>query len=244
MKYNHPKRTSKNVEGDFYTTGYWPEGTESGDCLDCLLPEIEAPELLADIEKLDTYTHFVKQPSNANELEQACGACEVCCVSALRYGGKDISIIKKLGNNPDYCDYIYHDGELVQSLDSAGEVLPFAESYIEAYYRKFKIDKREKSAVAAIRNAFGAEDDETGVTLFIEHHLEEIETQYWEKHLGTKKPEQASVLGILVLRSHWGDEDDDGIDTFDFTLPEEVTGYVISVRFDEAGNIEGISMES
>jgi hypothetical protein len=34
------------------------------------------------------------------------------------------------------------------------------------------------------------------------------------------------------------------IEYFDFTLPDEVTDYVISVHFDDAGTIEGISMES
>ena len=49
-----------------------------------------------------------------------------------------------------------------------------------------------------------------------------------------------------MLRSHWGDEeeDEDGIDTFDFTLPEDVTDYVISVHFDEEGAVDDISMES
>jgi hypothetical protein len=105
-----------------------------------------------------------------------------------------------------------------------------------------EIEKREKTAIAAIRSAFGTEDDESGATLFVEHHLEEIEGEYWQKHLGTAKPEPISVLGILVLRSHWGGDDE--IETFDFTLPENVTDYVISVRFDETGQVEDISMES
>jgi hypothetical protein len=44
------------------------------------------------------------------------------------------------------------------------------------------------------------------------------------------------------LRSHWGGLDE--IDNFDFTLPEGVTHYAISVRFDGAGEISGITMES
>ena len=105
-----------------------------------------------------------------------------------------------------------------------------------------EIGKREKAAIAAIRSAFGTEDDESGATLFVEHHLEEIEGEYWQKYLGTAKPEPISVLDILLLRSHWGGDDD--IETFDFTLPENVTDYVISVRFDESGQVEDISMES
>jgi hypothetical protein len=105
-----------------------------------------------------------------------------------------------------------------------------------------EIEKREKAAITAIRSSFGTEDDESGATLFVEHHLEEIEGEYWQKHLGTTKPEPISVLDILVLRSHWGGDDE--IETFDFTLPENVTDYVISVRFDDSGQVEDISMES
>lgn len=105
-----------------------------------------------------------------------------------------------------------------------------------------EIDKREKAAIAAIRAAFGTEEDEYGATLFVEHHLDEIESEYWQKHLGTPKPEPINVLGILELRDHWGGDDE--IETFDFTLPEDVTDYVISVRFDESGQVEEISMES
>ena len=105
-----------------------------------------------------------------------------------------------------------------------------------------EIDKREKTAIAAIRNAFGTNEDESGATLFVEHHLEEIEGEYWQKHLGSTNPEPISVLDILVLRSHWGGDDE--IETFDFTLPEDVTDYVISVRFDESGKVEDVSMES
>jgi hypothetical protein len=104
-----------------------------------------------------------------------------------------------------------------------------------------EIEKRENAAIAAIRNSFGAVD-ESSVKLFVEHHLEEIESEYWRKHLGAEKPEPVTLLDILVLQSHWGGADE--IETFDFTLPEDATNYVISVRFDESGQVEDISMES
>ena len=98
----HPERGKKNVAGDFYTI-------EDG-CLACMLPEGEAPTLLNDDE--DEYdTFFVRQPQNSEEVEQVCSAIEVCCTEALRYGGKDKAIIKRLGNNPSYCDYNL-DGKL------------------------------------------------------------------------------------------------------------------------------------
>lgn len=107
-----------------------------------------------------------------------------------------------------------------------------------------EIKKRTEIALSAIKAAYGTTDDEFGATLFVSHHLEELDVSYWEKYLKTASPEPIRVLDILTLRSHWGDEDEDGIDTFDFSLPGEITDYVISVRFNENGSVEDISMES
>ena len=141
MVYIHPNRTSKNVQGDFYTIGYWHDSEESGECLDCLLPENIAPKLLADIEKEDTYTHFIRQPVTRYEIEQACDACESCCVNALRYGGQDLKIINRFDNNPEHCDYIVRDGELVLSLDSKGNYLPYSEKVVTSLYLKRRIKR-------------------------------------------------------------------------------------------------------
>ena len=105
-----------------------------------------------------------------------------------------------------------------------------------------EIKKREAAAQAAIKKAFGTADDEFGATLFVSHHLEELDSSYWKKHLSTETPEPRRVLELLELRSHWGGDDE--IDTFDFTLPADATNYVISVAFDEDGDVSGITMES
>lgn len=104
--------------------------------------------------------------------------------------------------------------------------------------------RRETTARAAIKQSLGSGQDESGADLFASHHLEELEGEYWQKHLGTSRPEPIRVLDILELRSHWGEDDDNGLDVFDFTLPDDVTDYVLSVRFDETGEVEEISMES
>ena len=105
-----------------------------------------------------------------------------------------------------------------------------------------EIKKREAAARVAIKKAFGTADDEFGATLFVSHHLKEVDSSYWKKHLATETPEPHRVLELLELRSHWGGDDE--IDTFDFTLPEEATNYVISVAFDKDGDVSGITMES
>jgi hypothetical protein len=105
-----------------------------------------------------------------------------------------------------------------------------------------EIKRREAAARAAIKRAYGTSDDESGATLFLTHHLEELDSSYWRQHFSSENPDPSLIIEKLDLRSHWGGNDE--IDNFDFTLPEEVTDYVISVRFDEAGNVSDISMES
>ena len=89
-------RFEKNAPGPFYTTGK---------CLACGTPEAEAPELLAPLEGDNYDTYFIRQPQSGAEIEQACRAAEVCCVSAIRYAGTDSRILARLSNNPEYCDH-------------------------------------------------------------------------------------------------------------------------------------------
>ena len=61
------------------------------------------------------------------------------------------------------------------------------------------------------------------------------------EHLGTSKPTPSQVLGLLTLRYPHPDDDPD---VLDFTLPDDVTQYVVAVKFDEQGRVEAIDMES
>lgn len=108
---------------------------------------------------------------------------------------------------------------------------------------KNEIQRRTAAALLAIQQAFNDGDKDSSVQLFVSHHLKELDAAYWKKHAGKLRPTQKEVLALLEFQSHWG-EDDDGIDTFDFTLPGDVTQYVISVSFDEDGGVETIEMES
>ena len=94
-------RLDKNVEGDFYTTG---------ECLACALPESEAPECLAPLEGDNYDTYFIRQPTTDVEIDNVCSAAHVCCVSAIRYGGRNPTIIERLGNRAEYCDYLVPGG--------------------------------------------------------------------------------------------------------------------------------------
>ena len=91
------------MPGPFYTTG---------ECLACDAPEQEAADLLAPLRGDNCDTYFVRQPTTPAEVERACRALEVCCVAALRYGGKDPNIIRRLGNDPEYCDQLLPGGPI------------------------------------------------------------------------------------------------------------------------------------
>jgi len=64
---------------------------------------------------------------------------------------------------------------------------------------------------------------------------------YWQDLLATATPGPTAVIGLLACRSSWGKSD---LEDFAFTLPGDVTDYVVSVHFDEKREIDGISMES
>ena len=103
------------------------------------------------------------------------------------------------------------------------------------------VKEREKLALDAIKKVFGTKAGEDSVNLFVEHHLAELPQSYWVQHLGSESPQASAVINLLELSSSWGDGE---IENFDFTLPCEVTDYMVSVHFDESGDIDEISMES
>ena len=109
--------------------------------------------------------------------------------------------------------------------------------------KKNEIKKRVKIALDAVKAAHGTRGDELGATRFVAHHLEELPGDYWEEHCKTATPTPSQVLDILELRSEFDDDDDD-FSNFDFTLPGDVTDYVLCVTINDDGEVEDISMES
>ena len=111
-----------------------------------------------------------------------------------------------------------------------------------------EISRRERTARAHIDAVYGTPEDEFGVTLFVSHHLSELDASYWIKHTGTSKPDARKVLRLLEVCFDAEEEDleeeEEPLDTLDFTLPEGATNYVICVEFDDSGDVARVSMES
>ncbi|MHA4807335.1 ferredoxin [Flavitalea flava] len=86
-------------KGDFYIN--------NGDCITCGAPQAEAPDLIEHAEN-DGHCYFKKQPESEAELDEAISAMMVSCISALRYGGTDEKILRRLFEDgmADLCDKI------------------------------------------------------------------------------------------------------------------------------------------
>lgn len=105
------------------------------------------------------------------------------------------------------------------------------------------MDQREKTAREKIKSLYGTPEGEYGPTLFVSHHLDEVKSEYWVGTCGTDAPEATQVLESLVLVDSWSSADDGNMDVFDFSLPGNVTSYLLSARF-ENGEVAEVPMES
>jgi hypothetical protein len=77
---NERDRYPLNAKGEFYV--------ENGICLCCMIPEIEAAELMGfDHEAMHCY--FKQQPLTSEELEHAIAAVAASDIQGLRYAGHD-----------------------------------------------------------------------------------------------------------------------------------------------------------
>lgn len=86
---------------------------------------------------------------------------------------------------------------------------------------------RRQVALQTIKDSQGTPYWEHGVKPFITHQLEVVDSSYWQHELGTSNPSYSDVLELVMYKTSM----DNGL-TLDFTLPENITTYVIRVRFD------------
>lgn len=106
------------------------------------------------------------------------------------------------------------------------------------------MDEKAKAALAKIQLLHGTPEGEYGPTLFVSHHLEEIDKADWMKILQVETPTSEQILNALILIDAWSSSDDDTIDTYDFSLPDNLTHYLLSASFSADGKSLEVSMES
>ena len=83
----HRERDPLSAPGPFYV--------ERHCCVSCLAPEAEAPDLMS-FDQAEGSCYFRRQPSTPEELERAIRAVCVSCVGAVRYGGRDPEVLRRL----------------------------------------------------------------------------------------------------------------------------------------------------
>ncbi|HRE44670.1 MAG TPA: DUF2004 domain-containing protein [Terricaulis sp.] len=104
--------------------------------------------------------------------------------------------------------------------------------------------ERQAEARRAIKTLYGKPEGEFGPTLFVSHHLNEIEPEYWLRTVGVQEPSAEQVLNALVLVDAWASGGSETLNVFDFGLPGMASDYLLSVRFQDDGLVQTVSMES
>ena len=152
LYFQHPRRFPRNADGPFYTTGYRTRENDSpnanlvwcGDCMQCEAPEAE-PDLLAPLDRQNSNTFFATTVYARRDFKSVHGRAGVLRL-ALRYGGRDVSIIMQLQNDPEYCDYmIGEDNQLLETVDANGNFLSFAQKIIDSRRDKWNRERRRQN---------------------------------------------------------------------------------------------------
>ena len=81
------ERFPKNAPGPFYVV--------NDQCITCMAPEYEAPDLMGFDEEAN-HCYFKKQPSTPEELGRAARAVWASCCGAVKYGGDDPKVKRKI----------------------------------------------------------------------------------------------------------------------------------------------------
>jgi len=105
------------------------------------------------------------------------------------------------------------------------------------------LKQKEKLALAAIKRSFDTPEGEFGSTLFVAHHVEQLNANDWVAATGKKTPNSEQILDSLILIDSWSSEESEILDTFDFGLPHDISDYLLSVSF-EGDEVSEIAMES
>lgn len=108
---------------------------------------------------------------------------------------------------------------------------------------KSEIERNIVIALEKIKAVFDTPEGEESTTLFVSHHLNEIEPAQWQAAVGNKNPNPDQILASLIPIDQWSSNDDEIIDTFDFSLPNDLTNYLLTVRVVD-GTASDVAMES
>jgi hypothetical protein len=87
----HPK----SAPGDFYV--------EKGQCLECGVPRVVAPDLVGWTDEKLRHCFWKKQPETPAELDRAIAVLEAQELGCHRYAGTDPAILNRISFS--YCDY-------------------------------------------------------------------------------------------------------------------------------------------
>lgn len=108
------------------------------------------------------------------------------------------------------------------------------------------MDAAERQSIAhqAIKSRYGTPEGRYGPTLFVSHHLKELQPEYWLRTVGVEQPKPEQVLDALVLIDAFAADGSGTVDTFDFGLPGDASNYFLAVWLGYDGQVQDVSMQS
>ena len=82
---------------------------------------------------------------------------------------------------------------------------------LEIKMDKANIEAKQKIAREKIISIHGTPEGEYGPTLFVSHHLEDMETSYWLDQFKNERPDAKQILDSLILVASWSSQEDGAI---------------------------------
>lgn len=137
-----------------------------------------------------------------------------------------------------------HEIDVTLTLDEPSSAPGEVEARLSLLDELTLRDREAREAMAG--EATGGEDNASG--LYIAHHRDELPQGEWEQLFGAIEPNDVDAECFLaqlqVVRVGLYPDAEDRCLLLDYTLPDGVTNYLLSVSFDHNGQLADIEMES
>ncbi|MGC4086566.1 MAG: DUF2004 domain-containing protein [Polyangiaceae bacterium] len=138
------------------------------------------------------------------------------------------------------------DVRLDLTIEKAGLSVETVQALLSQLDRLEELDRVARSALQL--QADEDEDDEGAVMLYVDHHLEELDDEALASLFAPRARDDLDVEAVLaklalVRVGLYPDDSDDAL-LLDYSLSEDLTNYILCVRFDAEGQLRGIDLES
>ena len=138
----------------------------------------------------------------------------------------------------------FGSGEIEVDFNSEGsEMTAPLLAKVEPFIRQ--LSEFDKAARSAISSDF-TRDEDSPSHMYLSHHLDELDSETVAQCFGPDGPYGLDQLlsALRLKRIGLYPEGDSYVATFDYTIDEDITQYILAIEFDAAGDVISVSMDS